>query len=252
MTHITKILIGGAAGVCLVLVKLIQVGFYVSKPADSGEVMGGLLTAGAFVAISMIFSPFLDETNPRKLFLQALAAPSFLLASVGPGLTPPLGETGPSRDEIGILPEVSLLLPFVVHAQEQDSQTQPRSSIEIETLQKGEFQGSLADGARRFVGRMPVTPHAFIIGRSSEAAHAKAIAKIYQDLLGGETIRLLQPEGSDQIYLAIGDLGDSQAVAKQKEEIVKHVELNDESDLKYAESLIRGQVVSLRKLMGVF
>ena len=243
MTPRGKSLVGGAAGVCLVLVKLIQVDFYLDPTIPPEDMWGGFLTAGAFVVITMIFTAFLDESNPRKLFLQGLAAPSFIVALAQPGML-----DKPNDTEDKSIPELpALTLTLTVHAQEREPATKPTDSFPVETLSKEQLKGSLTGGALRFVGRTPASPHAYIIGRTSDPDHARRVAEIYKDLLNTQPVRLLQLEGGDTIYLAVGEFGSQRDVSNEKTKTLQHLELTPET-WKYATPLIDGQVVSLRTI----
>lgn len=74
-----KAFIGACAGSCLVLIRGVQEGFWL-QDFSQGQIAVGLLMATAFALISVIYTPFIDEDKPSKLFSHALVAPSFLLA----------------------------------------------------------------------------------------------------------------------------------------------------------------------------
>src|SRR5215470_4811215 len=78
-----KALIGACGGTCLVMLRLIDANFFIYE--EWGTMLGGYLTALGFVVLSTIFTCFVDENNPRKLFTQALLAPSLLIAMVKTG-----------------------------------------------------------------------------------------------------------------------------------------------------------------------
>jgi hypothetical protein len=70
MSVLKRLGIGASAGICLVLVKLIQANFYLGGEIASPEALGGYLTAASFVVLTMIFTLFLEEIEARKLFMQ--------------------------------------------------------------------------------------------------------------------------------------------------------------------------------------
>ena len=248
MTHREKGLIGCAAGVCLVLVKLIQAGFYLDPGIPREEMWGGFLTAAAFVVITVIFTAFLDESNPRKLFLQGLAAPSLIVALAQPAML-----SRPNDAEAKTIPELhAFSLIHTVHAQEGKPAMTPTDSFPVEILSKVQLKDLLAGGALRFIGRTPANPHAYIIGRTSDSNHARKLAAIYNDLLEAQPVRLLQLEGDDTIYLAIGEFGSQRDVSDEKTKTLQQLVLTGETwkgeTWKYATHLINGQVVSLRTI----
>ncbi len=79
LTRVQKAGIGACAGICLTLVTAVKAGFWL-EGYDTLQTMLGILTCLALALISVIYTPFLEEDKPLKLFLQALVAPSFLLA----------------------------------------------------------------------------------------------------------------------------------------------------------------------------
>ena len=252
MTSLGKVLIVGAAGVCLVLVKLIQAGFYLNPKIPTYDVWGAFLTAGAFLVISVIVMEFADESNPRKLFMQGLTAPSFLIAALS---QPTIGTSAGDQSaalmpRIDELPGTALLIAPTVHAEERDPANEGEDDFAIETLSRARYEGSLADGARRFVGRTPKQqpPHAYIIGKTSDPDHARKIAILYKDLLDNQDVRLLKPEGSETICLSLGEFGSPRAVSEGIKSTLRCMEPDDNVDWKYLSALINGQVVNLRTL----
>src|SRR5262249_3622274 len=74
-----KFVIGAGAGVCLALVKLLEVNFYIGQ--SQAAVAGGLLAAAAFLVVGALFTAFgTDEHDTGKLFMQGLLAPSLIIA----------------------------------------------------------------------------------------------------------------------------------------------------------------------------
>ena len=252
MTRLRKILIGGVAGLCLVLVKLVQAGFYLDPEIPAHDLLGGYLTAGALVVITVVFMGFADESNPRKLFMQGLTVPSFLVAALSqPTIGAATSETaGAFLPQIEELPGIALLLHPTIPAEEREPGKSSEDIFAIETLSAAEFEGSLADGARRFVGRTPKQhpPHAYIIGKTSDPDHARKLAGVYKDLLVDQDLRLLQPEGSGSIFLAVGDFGSPRAVSDGIKAALRRLEPGDQVEWKYLAALINGQVVNLRTL----
>ena len=249
MTSFKKSLVGGAAGLCLVLVKLIQAGFYLDPSIQLVEVWGGLLTSAAFVVLAMIFTTFLEETDPRKLFMQGLAAPSFLIAlAQPPPYVPPNGTGDESTLSIPDLPLPVLLFPLTAHAEEEDSATEDGQRFQVQTISKEMFEGSLGDGVLRFVGRTPTTTYAYVIGKTRHVKQAQKLAEMYDKLLDGQTVHLLQPQGSRNIYLSIGNFGGPQTVSAERTRALEKLQDTQNLDWKYIAPLVNGRAVSLRKI----
>ena len=252
MTPVRKVLIAGVAGVCLVLLKLVQAGYYLDPEIPAHDLLGGYLTAGALVVITVVFMSFADESNPRELLMQGLTVPSFLVAALSqPTIGAAPSETaGAFLPQIDGLPEIALLLHPTVHAEEREPGKASQDTFAIETLSAAEFKGSLADGARRFVGRTPKQhpPHAYIIGKTSDPVHARKLAGVYRNLPRDQDLRLLQPEGSESILLAVGGVGSPRAVSDGIKAALRRLEPGDQVEWKYLAALINGQTVNLRTL----
>ena len=245
-----RVLIGASAGTCLVLVKLIQANFYLGGDIAPAVALGGYLTAASFVALTVIFTCFLEEIEPRKLFMQALAAPGFLIALAQPGIghAPAVINGGMQElNEIPILPTATLLFPLTAYAAEDPAGEAPK----VQMLSPSSFDGTVVDGALRFVGRKgSATPYVYIVGKTSDEHNARRIASIYSNALADQQVHLLQPEGSDKIYVSVGDFGSAVEVVAKRRAISQDVaKLGAERlELKYLLPLIQGKVVNVREL----
>ena len=233
-----RFLIGAAGGFCLTLIKLIEVKFFVGQPYE--ELVGGLLIAFSLMIIAAIFTTFLDDNTPGKLFRNSLLAPSVIFALVNQ--TGPLPDSFPEDGQLDI-PDVgleqdvayggsSLLDGMVVvpaayadgrrsgngwdpQAERQEVQRQIR---EIEELQKLKFGSGVLSGASRYLGRdsrSKAQDHLWVIGKAPDETTAQSLAdqldKYFSD---PGSVRLVKPEGTDDIYITIESLK-SEAGAKQ-------------------------------------
>jgi len=244
-----KIIIGACGGICLTVIRLIDANFFLDH--EGPTVLGGYLTALGLVILSSIFTCFVDETSHGKLFMQALLAPSLLVAMVSTGTVGHQEGYGfqevPSEAEARGTPDVrpttsqvrsSLdgneirTIRHALHSTNDGSELttllssaamqtptqiaffqdhQGDESLRIEPLSKRDL-GSLKDGALILLGRpQPLRTFIFMVVRTTDPGRAKEIGRTLKQCLPSEMkVRLLRPDGSQEIFLAIGDFDTSQ------------------------------------------
>jgi|SRR5262249_14597661 len=271
-----KALIGACGGTCLVMIRLIDANFFIHKEWET--LLGGYLTALGVVVMSTIFTCFADENNPRKLFTHALLAPSLLIAMVKTG-EPVYQERAATAAQIQTLPTPKptptpeghidqttmqmpyamndrialpgLLLPSTTHEQIQFAFSQRSASDEgprVEPLSRREL-GSLTDGALILLGRpQPLRTFIYIVGKTTNERQAKDIANTIKRLLQNVVeVRLRRPEGSQEIFIAIGKF-DTIEGARETEKIVKEKTTNISNNPDAKAVLQNGKIVDGRTL----
>ena len=273
-----KALIGACGGTCLVMLRLIDANFFIYE--EWGTMLGGYLTALGLVVMSTIFTCFVDENNPRKLFTQALLAPSLLIAMVKPGEPVYQGQAATAA-EVQTVPTpkptptpeghraqttlqmpdamnehtvlAGLLLPSTTQARLQAAFTQGSASNEeprVEPLSRREL-GSLTDGALILLGRpKPLRTFIYIVGKTTNERQAKDIATTLKRLLQNIVeVRLRRPEGNQEIFIAIGKF-DTHVGASETERIVKERARNISNNPDAKSVLQNGKIVDGRTLFG--
>jgi hypothetical protein len=280
-----KIIIGACGGICLTVIRLIDANFFLDY--EGSTVLGGYLTALGLVILSSIFTCFVDETSHRKLFTQALLAPSLLVAMVSTGTvghqegygfqevpseahgTPDvrpttsrvrssldgnethtirqaLHSTNDRSELTTVLSSASMQTPTQI-AFFQDQQAD--ESLRIEPLSKRDL-GSLKDGALILLGRpQPLRTFIFMVVRTTDPGRAKEIGRTLKQCLPSEMkVRLLRPDGSQEIFLAIGDFDTSQNADGIGRKAIKL--LRDGCDTSAASLLRNGVIVDGRTLFN--
>ena len=271
-----KALIGACGGTCLVMIRLIDANFFIHKEWET--LLGGYLTALGVVVMSTIFTCFADENNPRKLFTQALLAPSLLIAMVKTG-EPVYQERAATAAQVQTLPTPTptptpeghkaqttlqmpdamndrivlsgLLLPSTTDAQIQVAFSQGRGSNEeprVEPLSRREL-GSLTDGALILLGRpQPLRCFIYIVGKTTDERQAKDTATTLERYLQNVVeVRLRRPDGSREIYITVGKF-DTIEGARETERIVKEKASNISNDPDAKAVLQNGKIVDGRTL----
>jgi hypothetical protein len=246
LTH--RAAIGACAGISLILVKLTEANFYLGRPRD--EIVGGLLTVLAFVVLSTIFSTFVDEDNPRKLFVQGLLAPSLLIALVHQGAD----VRTVSGDNPGDIPFIgALIAPVVLHAAEPALAQAPR----VKRIDPAALNGTALDGALLLLGRgQPRKTFLFVVGRATDAAQARSTATQLREALsaawrGGAApeVEIMQFAGQLDVYVTVGGLRTSdQANAVRREAIAMLLDSRVSNGREQLRVLANGKVVDGRQL----
>ena len=236
MKRTTRWLIGCAAGLCLALVRLVEAQFFFGY--SRAAVLVGVFTAVAFTVMAGIFTAFLDEPQPAKLFLQGLVAPSFLIAVVHGHATPGAEASG-SQAQIPQIssaahaeldnpegPLASLFSVQIAYAQTPDTKVQqPREAIRTVAVRPW-------DGALAFFGTdTPQRSFAYIVGQTTDTTQAVAIVNQLRAVVAYSVV-LLRPVGSNRIYIVVGGITTAIAARQAKQDAL----------LKLSASLKRGKV----------
>jgi len=274
-----KALIGACGGVCLVITKLLA---GTISQEFGGNKLGAGLTLFCLVTLSTIFTCFMEESNRGKLFMQALLAPSFLIAAVtaGDAKNQELGAKGadvnplkpvptaspsiqtPERQKIPISQQApsskgerpihaALPLPLTTQAANLFAIAQGGNSnddLKVETLNEREL-GSLTDGALAVLGRpQPPKFFIFIVGKTEDEnlalGNGRNLKKYLQNF--GAKIRLRRPAGSREIYLTIGEFDTYEAAGRVKDRVGERAQTI--SDVETKNLLSEGKVVDGRTL----
>jgi len=229
-----KALIGATGGIALVLLKLIEVQFFVDD-FGSKKALAAYLTYAAYVALGVIVALFftddkLEEEGKRRrsAFFAGLLAPSILLAVVrqpGAGHTADLFKQDPAE-----IPKISLLLVKEARAQGQatsPSRSDAKSDVPVIELKKADIEGGFVDGFKAAIGRSdPPKEYVFVLGEAASVDKAVAVAQDVNKLLWmqAKTPRtsayVFRPEGSKGWFVTIGNF-DAPAAAFGYREIAK-------------------------------
>ena len=258
----TRLLIGGLGGLTLVIVRAIQLGFYIDSPPTTALV--GWLTLLGLAVISMIVALLTDDHTPLKVYITGLGAPSLVAAFLSGSLV--FSSPAETRStEPPNIPELGLSFLPSLYAQgqpagvTQGSTTQ--SQLSIEDVDLGRMQsGSISDGLRAsIVGQRPPdrNQHLYVIGRTTNEATAREtaeqligdIALAYQGRTPPE-VHLLRAVGDDDIFISIGSWSTALATETLRSNVMS-VFLGTDPELE-TKSLIReGVVVDARGLAAV-
>ena len=206
---------GGLGGLTLVLVRAIQLGFYVG--ASSEVVIVGWLTLLGFAFISIIWALVTDERTPTKVYLSGLGAPSLRRELSWPVRLQFSRSQGMQRTQEPELPEVPVFNLFLPTLTAQETQT-------IETVDFG-GENRLTDGLRASIVRQrpPATDrYLYLIGTTLDEVRAKEIAErlrrdlseVFEDKGEPPSVQLLRPPGADLIFISIGYVQETEVAAE--------------------------------------
>ena len=210
-----RIIFGGLGGLTLIVIRAIQVDFFINEPMKTQ--ISGWLTLLGFAVISIIWALVADEDNQTKVFISGLGAPSVIVAFLGGSLQflPPPSSQPPSSSQ-PTAPVLSMFLPTPVFAQSNDDQPDPENRpVTIEEVDFSSVGGSITDGLRTaIVGQRPPSrrKYLYLLGTTTDETRAKNIAeKLSQDLdqiykTDAPQVHLLKPAKSNDIFLSIGHL----------------------------------------------
>lgn len=240
----TKALIGACGGICLVLIRLIEANFYLDR--DQSQIAGGLLLGASFVVLSAIFTVFVEEENPAKLFMQGLLAPSLLVALVHP--QPPAETTEfphPTETTSGV-PELGmwerLFAPSTASAQ-----------AEVPIVNEAQFKGRLSEGAWLMFGRTPEpADHVFVLGKVDAVERGNELVGQYNALLGkGPKAKLVRFDGLEGYYVYLGQFGSVARAQATQDMAVRHLLASPrtEDGAEAIETILRGTVVNAPALL---
>jgi hypothetical protein len=236
----------------LVIVRAIQLGFYIGEPTTTA--VAGWLALLGFAAISMIGALFTDDRTPFKVYIAGLGAPSLVAAFLSGSLQFSSPAASPPGGESPDIPQVGLLLVPTLYAEEQRP-----LSIEKVDLQRL-HSGSISDGLRAsIVGQRPPdrTRYLYVIGRTTDEASARQTAeKLIRDMAqayGAITppdIHLLRAVGDENIFVSVGSWSTALEAESLRGEVMS-VFLGSDSELETTSLVGQGVVVDTSGLAAV-
>jgi len=254
-----KALIGAAGGFCLVLLKLIDAGFYVDD-FFSKQAIVGYFTYLAYLIIGTIAAVVLSEHDVSKekvrksAFIVGLLGPSILIAI----LKQPVVPTQPITDLVPDIPKISRSLISPAHAQTRDVPAAPGSATSVQILKKEAVEPSFKEVLLTTIGRpVPIKDHVYVVGvAESESKAIAAAAAINEKILvqkQGLQAQVFKPEGMSKYYVTVGGLKEPGAAIKlgaaaQAIAIKTLKEQTDEASKRAATLLIGGKVVDGKML----
>lgn len=253
-----KAVVGALSGALLVILQLVGSNFYLDQ--DPNVVIGGVLTAVAFVLIATIWTAIGDETHMEKLVMRGLLAPSLLIALVHKGVDVPEQHGGDSlsgvlKVENSVAPTNGMLsriatqfLPTIAFA------AQARSTA-VETVRKADLEPNVLDGARLFVGRARSPEYySFIVAVASTDSAARLVGQEIQGIVGDrQTVSLFRVEGRSEVFISIGGLQDLERAHLSKElatTALLAIEGTRAISPEARQGIAQGRVVSGRTLLG--
>jgi hypothetical protein len=247
LTWPVKLGIGAVGGVCLALVKLVEVNFYIGESGP--KAIGGFLTLLAFVLLAALSSVFLGEKEPKKVFLQGLLAPSLLIALIHQGAGLPAQTPSASPSAIPSFGIMELLIPGV-HAEELLQEMQAKAlDVPVERI-----RGTATDGALLALGRGSASASfMYVIGKGTDARQASAVADRVQRALltsgSGLRVQTIRIEGRNELYVTVGGLLTGPEAARTRADVVKKVVDSGQVDAATLKMLVNGPVVDGRELL---
>lgn len=257
-----RLLYGALGGLTLVVVRAIQLRFFVYEPWL--EFFAGWLTLLGFAIISIVWSLVTDEHQRTKVYLSGLAAPSVVAAF----LSGSMQFSPPESSRTGtVVPDLSFLGHASVFAQASDgfqtaaTNLQSTEKIDFSVEEIGVADGRITDGLRAsIVGQLPPSRRfLFVIGKTKKESRAKEVArKITEDLgvifrdVNVETpkVHLLRPVGGDEIFVTIGKLQDTALEAETLRGDVASVFLRGGDDFQETKDYLRNGLVVDATLLG--
>jgi hypothetical protein len=254
-----KAIVGALSGTLLVILQLVGSNFYLDQ--DLKVIIGGVLTAVAFILIATIWTAIGDETHLEKLVMRGLLAPSLLIALVHKGVDVPEQHGGDSLSGVlkvensvaptsGILSRIAAqFLPTIALA------AQGERATAVETVRRADLEPNVLDGARLFVGRARSPQHySFIVGVASTDSAARTVGREIQSILGDrQTVELFRIEGRREVFISIGGLQDLERAHSSKDEATAAlIAVNGTRAVseEVRQGIAQGRVVSGRTLLA--
>ena len=164
----TRLAYGALGGLTLVLVRAVQLGFFIGVPAKTA--LAGWLTLASFSVIALIGALVTDEKKAFKVYVAGLGTPSLAVAFLSGSVQfhSPAAASQPSQSEP--IPLLSLFLP-VLHAAGQPP------SIEILPDMEG---GNIRDGLTASItGQRPPdrSQYLYVVGWTTDEGIAEDTAE---------------------------------------------------------------------------
>jgi len=234
--------IGAGAGLCLAIVKLVEVNFYLGQP--QAQVVGGILTAVAFVALAALFSAFVAEKEVRKIFMQGLLAPSLLVALIHQGAAMPGATTTASPDAIPSLSGLVQLVEATLYAEQRPG---------VQVVSPDRLQATVGEGALLMLGRATVaSSFVYVVGKTTNQQEALAAKERVQRVLTGARLssraQVIQIQGSPETYVIVGGLRTQPEATRIRREVITKVVDGGQADAGTLKLLVNGVIVDGRSL----
>lgn len=211
-----KALIGATGGLALVLLKLIEVQFFVDDVV-SKKAIAAYLTYACYVALGVIVAVFFtddsleDGKRKKSAFIAGLLAPSLLLAIVRQPV--PQVKTEDIFKITGVL---------VSSAYAQTLPAKPSAAtVPVVEVSKAQIEPSFTDGLRLAIGRGEQRNYLFVLGQAGTREKAVSAAEDVNKLLLAKNLtpsaRVIHPTGAPAWFVTLGGMGSSAVAAKFRE-----------------------------------
>lgn len=219
-----KAFIGAAGGFSLVLLKLIDVGFFVGAP--DAKILVGYLTYASYIVLGMIVATFLTdhelsiEKGRRQALIMGLLAPSILIAII---TNPDSGKNYTSTtSSINSVPDLGFSFSLIRNAfAQEESDTPYNSEVKIKVIRKSDVDVGYRDAFLSVIGRKEIEgKFAFVVGSTNSSDRAEEVAKQLNSALEcdkskGGCAELVTGEGGGLVYVTVGGL---QGIASANQE----------------------------------
>jgi len=215
MTWQMKALIGATGGLALVLLKLIEVQFFVDD-FGSKKALAAYLTYSAYVFLGIIVAVFFtdesleDSKKRRSAFFAGLLAPSILLAVIRQPSAGPEAEF--FKSDPAPIPKLSTL--FIGEAYAQTPRVPAgggAGTIQVIEFKKTDVEPGFVDGLKAAIGRAePSKNYVYVLGEAGTKEKAVEVAAGVNKVLAsqsrpaGTTAYVMRPEGSNEWYVTVG------------------------------------------------
>lgn len=216
MNAMQKALIGASGGVALVLLKLIEVQFFVDD-ISSRKAIAAFLTYGAYIVLGVIVAIFFtddsleDGKRKKSAFVAGLLAPSLLIAILRQPLPGPGAEI--SKPDPSLIPKIGML--FISPAYSQTPATKPSASKSpqpaVVELKRDDVEPSFGDGVKAAIGRAaPSKSYFYVLGQADSkdkaVSAAMGVNKLIEAQKGapGTSAYVIRPEGTDKWFVTVG------------------------------------------------
>ena len=259
-----RLIIGGLGGLTLVIVRAIQLRFYIDEPGTT--VLVGWLTLLGLAIISMIGAFLSDDHTRLKIYVTALGAPALVMAFLSGSLQFSAPAQTSSVGDPSDIQQLSLFLP-ALYAQERSTggtdETSPQGNLSIREFDfRDARNGSAADGfTASITGQLPPdrNQYLYVIGRTADAATARTTARRLIDDMGQAfkegipppDIHLLKAVGDDDIFVVIGSFLPTALAAETLRSNVMSVLLGSEIEPDTKNLVREGIVIDAWALAGV-
>ena len=265
-TH--KLLIGVSGGLCLAFLRLVRNALELSITADL--LLTALIAAVPLCFISTVVAMIFKSKSRKEVLRNALLAPSILTSFIAGADTPSTSLTAGASGLIGSTPQeinrtVSLRNIFSeLFVSTAYAQTLPPDTARVvvdttpvvkmravQKVSKGQLEPGVMTKTLRFLGMSQnETDWIYVIDKQPDSVAANEMLQRIEGLVNVEqmNIHLIQPAGSDQVYIVAGEFGDCDLARKTQEEIKSIVKSravlhSDTLAVAAKEKLLTGEVV---------